>query len=253
VTAADDLDRPQLVELIGELLKRTSMAPLPATLSGKPFAVVIGLFGAARAHLDAMLQLHRGGLGHVAAPVLTRAVFEHVVTLTWILKDVTDLADLNGPVTIFRQDSNRALEAIATETGSDDDRRRLEDNRSAWISVMPDVPFVGPQLPSMRDRLTGPMESWYDRYRRLSLRSHPTLESVELALASEDDTIGLFRHPPSAVELAFAGMHVFYAAIAIDTTFKAPIAVPDGDLAALIALSAAINSHLQQAGPPTGS
>jgi transcriptional regulator with XRE-family HTH domain len=136
--------------------------------------VCLGLFGAAREIVRALLLLDALGQAGLAGSNLARQAFEYVVTAMWIL---------DNPIPRTRsvyQATNHTLR----ELGRLDLwwAGRLGERQDQWARAgIPEEEFAA-KLPPFDQRLVGPMGDWYLRYRMLSVHSHPTLFVVEDAL-----------------------------------------------------------------------
>ena len=154
----------------------TSETALSADDLGTTAYVLLGLLGASRELIRALLILDAVGQSLLAAANLVRQTFDNVATAHWILEDSGARA-----VRLY-QETNRQLR----EMGRIDDHWEAihQERRGLWAGWgIPEDEFTE-RLPGFEQRLIGPMkeENWYIRYRELSNHSHPTLFVVEDAL-----------------------------------------------------------------------
>jgi transcriptional regulator with XRE-family HTH domain len=173
----------------------------------------LGLFLVARENVREMLLLDALGHSYHAGPLIDRSVFEDVATAHWVA-DVPEERDTRFLRLI--RDRNYYLEKLAA-ADPDGWNEILNHERQIWVSAgQPEAEFPA-KLPPFEQRLTSGMETWYIRYRRLSLYLHPNSARVEDGLQTTDEgTFAKIEVASNPRDLAFAATLVWMLALRIE-------------------------------------
>jgi transcriptional regulator with XRE-family HTH domain len=180
------------VEILHKAVSRLLLAtnppsPIPKLgLEGWRTAA-LGLLLVARENVRAMLLLDVFGHSYHAAPSIDRSVFEDIATATWV---GSNPATREERFLALVQDRNWTLEKLA-ELDPEHWGPVRDRERAVWVQSGLSEDEFAARLPGFEQRLktagrvTG-METWYKRFRRLSLLLHPNIERVEDAFTKTD-------------------------------------------------------------------